>query len=72
VEETDEWVFGQDILELLQQISVLKELDHQYRTGPKSVAATAESRQRGKRRQQIRSEMKELACSARKRVPPER
>jgi len=59
------------ILELLLQISALKELDHQYRAGPKSAVASAESRQRRERRQKIRSEMKELASSARKKVPDE-
>jgi hypothetical protein len=56
------------ILELLQQISALKELDDQYRAGPKSDVATGDSRQRRKRRQQIGKEMKELASGARKRV----
>lgn len=56
------------ILQLLQQISALNELDDQYRAGPKSEVAKADSRQRRKRRQQIRDEMKQLASSARKRV----
>jgi len=60
------------ILELLQQISVLKELDDQYRAGPKSADAKEESKQRRKRRQQIRNEMKALASSARQKVPRER
>jgi hypothetical protein len=55
------------ILELLQQISVLKELDEQYRAGPKTAVARDDSRQRRERRQQIRKEMKELA-SAHKRT----
>jgi hypothetical protein len=53
------------ILELLQQISALKELDDQYRAGPKTALAQEESKQRRSRRQQIRKEMKELASSAR-------
>jgi len=52
------------ILELLQQISVLKELDDHYQAGPKSADAKQESKQRRKRREQIRKEMKELASSA--------
>jgi hypothetical protein len=60
------------IIELLQQISVLKELDEQYRAGPKSDYAIEDSKQRRKRRQQIRNEMKELASCARKKVPSER
>jgi hypothetical protein len=60
------------ILELLHQISVLKELDDQYRAGPKSNVAKEESKQRHSRRQQIRNEMKELASSARRKIPSER
>jgi len=60
------------ILELLQQISVLNELEDRYRTGPKSAGAKEESRQRRHRRQLIRKEMKELASRARKKVPIER
>ena len=60
------------ILELLQQISALKELDDQFRAGPKSSVAREESKQRRRRRQQIRHEMKELASSARKKIPSER
>ena len=59
------------ILELLHQISVLKELDDQYRVGPKSNVAKEESKQRHSRRQQIRNEMKELASSARRKIPSE-
>ena len=53
------------ILELLQQISALKELDDQYRAGPKTALAKEESKKRRSRRQQIRKEMRELAASAR-------
>jgi hypothetical protein len=60
------------ILELLQQISVLNELEDHYRAGPKSADANEQSKQRRKRRQQIRKEMKDLASSARKKVPIER
>jgi len=60
------------ILELLQQISALKELDEQYRTGPKDDEAIKDSQQRRKRRQQIRKEMKELASEARNKAPSER
>lgn len=60
------------ILELLQQISVLKELDEQYRAGPKSKVAREESKRRRSRRQQIRDEMQELASSVRKERPRER
>jgi hypothetical protein len=54
------------ILELLQQVSALKELDDEYRAGPKSALARKDSKQRRIRRQQIRQEMKQLAHSARK------
>jgi hypothetical protein len=57
------------VLELLQQISVLKELDQQYRASPKTAGAREESRQRRNRRQQIHKEMKALAANARKKVP---
>lgn len=54
------------ILELLQQISALKELDDKDRAGPKSALAKKDSQLRRSRRQQIRKEMKQLARSARK------
>ena len=60
------------ILELLHQISVMKELDDQYRAGPQSNVAKEESKQRHSRRQQIRNEMKKLASSARRKIPSER
>jgi hypothetical protein len=60
------------ILELLQQISVLKELDDRDRDGAKGDAAIKDSRQRRRRRQQIRTEIKELAAGARRIVSSER
>ncbi|HWY56067.1 MAG TPA: hypothetical protein VNZ03_16495 [Terriglobales bacterium] len=54
------------ILELLQQISVLKELDEHDRARPKSKDSIEDSRQRRQQRQQIRKEMKKLASSAHK------
>jgi len=60
------------ILQLLQQISVLKELDNQYRSGPKSDLAIEDSRQRRSKRQQIGNEIKRLASSARKQNSNER
>ncbi len=59
------------MLELLQQISVLKELDQQYRTGDRSDAEKQDSNKRRKKRRQIRDEMKQFAASARQKVPSE-
>jgi len=59
------------MLELLQQISVLKELDQQYRTGDRSDAEKQDSNKRRKKRRQIRDEMKQLAACARQKVPNE-
>ncbi len=53
------------MLDLLQQISVLKDLDDQSRTGAKTDLAIKDSKERRKRRQQIRAEMRRLASSAR-------
>ena len=64
-------VSSDKMLELLQQISVLKELDQQYRTGDRSAAETQDSNQRRKKRRQIRDEMKQLAACARQKVPSE-
>jgi hypothetical protein len=60
------------MLELLQQISVLKELDDRYRARAKSSAAIKDSKERQKKRRQIRDEMKELASRARQKLPSER
>jgi hypothetical protein len=51
------------MLNLLQQISVLNQLDNQSRSDSKS--AVLDSKGRRARRQQIRSEMKQLASRAR-------
>jgi len=59
------------MLELLQQISVLKELDQQYRTGDRSEAEKQDSNKRRKKRRQIRDEMKQLAACARQKLPSE-
>jgi hypothetical protein len=60
------------MLELLQQISMLKELDDRYRSGAKSGAAIQDSKERQKKRRQIRDEMKELASRTRQKLPSER
>lgn len=60
------------ILQLLQEISVLKELDDHYRAGPKTDRAKEDSRQRRSQRQQIGNEIKRLASSARKQNSSER
>jgi hypothetical protein len=60
------------ILQLLQQISVLKELDNQYRAGPKTDLAKEDSRRRRSKRQQIGNEIKRLASSTRKQNSNER
>jgi len=54
------------ILQLLQEISVLKELDDHYRASPKTDLAKEDSRQRRSKRQQIGNEIKRLASSTRK------
>jgi hypothetical protein len=59
------------MLELLQEVSMLKELDNQSRTGGKNSAAIQDSKQRRKRRKQIHDEMKKLASDARKKLPSE-
>jgi hypothetical protein len=59
------------MLDLLQQISMLKELDDRYRAGAKSGAAKQDSKDRRERRRQIRDEMKELASRARHKLPSE-
>jgi hypothetical protein len=61
---------SEKMLDLLQQISVLKELDDQSRSGPESESATQDFRERRKRRQQIRIEMRKLASSARQKQAP--
>ena len=60
------------MLDLLQQISVLEELDHYSRSDPKSDPAVQDSKKRRKRRQQIHDEMKELASAARQKLPSKR
>ena len=57
------------MLELLQEVSMLKELDDQSRTGGKGPSARQDSKQRRKRRKQIHDEIKELASDARKKLP---
>jgi hypothetical protein len=57
------------MLELLQEVSMLKELDNESRTGGKNSAAIQDSKQRRRRRQQIHDEIKELASDARKKLP---
>ena len=59
------------MLELLQQISVLKELDEHDRAGDRSDAEKQDSKKRRKKRRQIRDEMKQLAACARQKVPSE-
>ena len=59
------------MLELLQQISVLKELDEHDRAGDRSRAEKQDSNRRRKKRRQIRDEMKQLAACTRQKVPSE-
>ena len=56
------------MLELLQQISVLKELDEHDRDDVKGGAAVEILRQRRKKRREIRDEMKKLASGARRKL----
>jgi hypothetical protein len=65
-------VSSDKMLELLQQISVLKDLDDEYRAGVKTNGAKEEARERAKKRRQISDEMKELGSSARHEVRSER
>jgi hypothetical protein len=60
------------MLDLLQQISMLKELDDRYRSGAKSGAATQDSKERRKKRRQLCDEMKELASRVRQKLPSQR
>ncbi len=53
------------MLDLLQQLSVLNQLEDQSETNAKSSAARLDSKGRRLRRQQIRAEMKQLASHAR-------
>jgi hypothetical protein len=53
------------MLELLQQISVLKELDEWSDSGAKKGAGPQDSKERKQKRRQIRDEMKELASKTR-------
>ncbi|HXR17910.1 MAG TPA: hypothetical protein VN777_17075 [Terriglobales bacterium] len=65
-------VSSDKMLQLLQQISVLKDLDDDYRAGAKTNAAKEEARKRRKKRRQIGDEMKELASNAHQEVRSER
>jgi hypothetical protein len=60
------------MLDLLQQVSVLKELDHYSRSNPESDPAIQDSKKRRKRRQQIHDEMKKLASAARQKLSSKR
>ena len=53
------------MLDLLQQLSVLNQLEDQSETNAKSSAARLDSKGRRLTRQQIRAEMKQLASHAR-------
>ena len=53
------------MLDLLQQLSVLNQLDDQSRSDAKSDAALLDSNGRRMKRQEIRAEMKQLASYAR-------
>ena len=54
------------MLDLLQQISVLRELDDGYRRGAKADAAVRESSERRNKIRQIPEEMKKLASGGRR------
>jgi hypothetical protein len=56
------------MLELLKQISVLRELDDRFRRGAKTDGATRDFRERGSKSRQIREEMKKLASVARRKL----
>jgi hypothetical protein len=56
------------MLELLQQISVLQELDAHDGADAKSGAAVEDCRERRKKRREIRDEMKKLASWARRKI----
>jgi hypothetical protein len=60
------------MLDLLQQISVLKELDERYQAGDKDGIVASERKERNKKRQQIHDEMEKLASSTRQRVETKR
>ena len=53
------------MLDLLQQLSVLNQLDSQSRSDTNSEAALLDSNGRRMKRQEIRAEMKRLAAYAR-------
>jgi hypothetical protein len=53
------------MLDLLQQLSVLNQLEGQSETDAKSGTALPDSKQR---RQKIRAEMKQLASQARRKI----
>ena len=53
------------MLDLLQQLSVLNQLDNQSRSDGKSGAALLDSKGRRMKREEIRAEMKQLASYAR-------
>jgi hypothetical protein len=53
------------MLDLLQQLSVLNQLDNQSRSDANSEAALLDSNGRRMKRQEIRAEMKQLASYVR-------
>jgi len=56
------------MLDLLQQLSVLNQLEDQSETDGKSSAALPDSKGRRLTRQKIRAEMKQLASDARQTI----
>jgi hypothetical protein len=60
------------MLDLLQQISVLKELDERYQAGDQDGIVASERKERNKKRQQIHDEMEKLASRTRQRVETKR
>jgi hypothetical protein len=53
------------MLDLLQQLSVLNQLEDQSRSDSKNSAALVDSKRRQSTRKKIRAEMKQLASHAR-------
>lgn len=56
------------MLDLLQQLSVLNQLDSQSRSDANSEAALLDSNGRRMKRQEIRAEMKQLASYSRQKT----
>jgi hypothetical protein len=56
------------MLDLLQQLSVLNQLDSQSRSDASSEAALLDSNGRRMKRQEIRAEMKQLASYSRQKT----